>query len=500
MIEMSGIHKAFNGNVVLKDVQFQLGDGEIHALMGENGAGKSTMMKILTGIYERDAGVIKVDGEEVHFKSPKEAEAKGIAVIHQELNILPDLSVAENLFLGNEQTAGFGILKNKEMNKEATRILKQLGLDIDVRTLAGNLSVGKQQIIEIAKAIETNAKVIIMDEPTAALTDREIQTLFKTIHKLKAEGVSFVYISHRMEEIFSICDRITILRDGEYVGVRVIKETTFDEIVQMMVGRELGERFPGRNATIGDVKLELKGLTRPGLCEDINFSVRKGEIVALAGLMGAGRTEVAQAIFGHRKMSKGQIFIDGNEVKIKNPRQAKKLGIGFVTEDRKTQGLIVDFSIKENISMANFDKVSTSGMISRSKEKSFVSNFVKRLGVKTPTAELSAKSLSGGNQQKVVIAKWLGINPEILILDEPTRGVDIGAKKEIYQIMNELAEQGVAILMISSELPEVIGMSDRVLVMHEGKITGEVTGEEMTQEKIMHYATGGDKVVQSQNF
>lgn len=500
MIEMSGIQKAFNGNVVLKDVQFQLADGEIHALMGENGAGKSTMMKILTGIYERDNGVIKVDGEEVHFKSPKEAEAKGIAVIHQELNILPDLTVAENLFLGNEQTIGMGIMKNKEMNKEAQRILSQLGLDIDVRMPAGALSVGKQQIIEIAKAMETKANVIIMDEPTAALTDREIQTLFKTIRKLQSEGVSFVYISHRMEEIFAICDRITILRDGEYVGVRTIKDTTFDEIVQMMVGRELGERFPGRTAAIGDVKLEVKGLTRQGLCEDIHFSVRKGEIVALAGLMGAGRTEVAQAIFGYRKMTKGELFIDGKAVKINNPREAKKRGIGFVTEDRKTQGLVVDFSIKENIAMANFDKTSKSGIIRASKEKSFVGKLVEKLGVKTPSAELPAKSLSGGNQQKVVIAKWLGIKPEILILDEPTRGVDIGAKKEIYQIMNDLAEQGVAILMISSELPEVIGMSDRVLVMHEGKITGEVAGDDMTQEKIMHYATGGDKVVQSQNF
>lgn len=500
MIEMSGIQKAFNGNVVLKDVQFQLADGEIHALMGENGAGKSTMMKILTGIYERDNGVIKVDGEEVHFNSPKEAEAKGIAVIHQELNILPDLTVAENLFLGNEQTIGMGIMKNKEMNKEAQRILSQLGLDIDVRMPAGALSVGKQQIIEIAKAMETKANVIIMDEPTAALTDREIQTLFKTIRKLQSEGVSFVYISHRMEEIFAICDRITILRDGEYVGVRTIKDTTFDEIVQMMVGRELGERFPGRTAAIGDVKLEVKGLTRPGLCEDIHFSVRKGEIVALAGLMGAGRTEVAQAIFGYRKMTKGELFIDGNAVKINNPREAKKRGIGFVTEDRKTQGLVVDFSIKENIAMANFNKTSKSGIIRGSKEKSFVGKLVEKLGVKTPSAELPAKSLSGGNQQKVVIAKWLGIEPEILILDEPTRGVDIGAKKEIYQIMNDLAEQGVAILMISSELPEVIGMSDRVLVMHEGKITGEVAGDDMTQEKIMHYATGGDKVVQSQNF
>ncbi len=497
MIEMSGICKAFNGNVVLKDVQFELADGEIHALMGENGAGKSTMMKILTGIYNRDNGVIKVDGEEVTFKSPKEAEAKGIAVIHQELNILPDLTVAENLFLGNEQTAGFGILKNKEMNREATRILKQLGLDIDVRTPAGTLSVGKQQIIEIAKAIETNAKVIVMDEPTAALTDREIHTLFKTIRKLQSEGVSFVYISHRMEEIFAICDRITILRDGQSVGVREIKKTTFDEIVQMMVGRELGERFPSRNVTLGDVKLEVKGLTRPGLCEDIDFNVRKGEIVALAGLMGAGRTEIAQALFGFRKMAKGEILIDDKKVKIKNPRQAIKLGMGFVTEDRKTQGLVVDFSIKDNISMTNFDKTAQSGFISSKQERTFVQSLVEKLGVKTASIDLSAKALSGGNQQKVVIAKWLGIAPKILILDEPTRGVDIGAKKEIYQIMNDLAEQGVAILMISSELPEVIGMSDRVLVMHEGKITGEVSGEDMTQEKIMHYATGGDKVVQN---
>ncbi|MGG0658374.1 sugar ABC transporter ATP-binding protein [Rummeliibacillus pycnus] len=497
MIEMTGIDKAFSGNVVLKDVQFSLVDGEIHALMGENGAGKSTLMKILTGIYERDAGVIKVDGQEVHFKSPKEAEAMGIAVIHQELNILPDLTVAENLFLGNERTIGkSGILKTKEMNKEASRILSQLGLDVDVKTPAGQLSVGKQQIIEIAKAIETHAKVIIMDEPTAALTDREIKTLFKTIRKLQSQGVSFVYISHRMEEIFAICDRITILRDGEYVGVRVIKETNFDEIVKMMVGRELGDRFPERQAKIGDVKLEVKGLTRNGYCEEINFQLRKGEVLGIAGLMGAGRTEVVQALFGYRKMNKGEIFIDGQKVKISNPIQAKKHGIGYVSEDRKSEGLVVDFSIKENIMLTNLDKASKMGIIDRKKETSFVENLIKKLGVRTSGAMQTAKSLSGGNQQKVVIAKWLGDEPKILILDEPTRGVDIGAKKEIYQIINNLAEQGVAILMISSELPEIIGMADRVLVMHEGKITGEVTKEEMTQEKIMYYATGGDKVVQ----
>ncbi|MGX9133315.1 sugar ABC transporter ATP-binding protein [Rummeliibacillus sp. JY-2-4R] len=496
MIEMTGIDKAFNGNVVLKDVQFSLLDGEIHALMGENGAGKSTLMKILTGIYGRDAGVIKVDGKEVDFKSPKEAEAMGIAVIHQELNILPDLTVAQNLFLGNEQTFGkSGILKTKKMNAEASRILSQLGLDIDVKTSAGNLSVGKQQIIEIAKAIETHAKVIIMDEPTAALTDREIETLFKTIRKLQSQGVSFVYISHRMEEIFAICDRITILRDGQYVGVRVIKETNFDEIVKMMVGRELGDRFPDRNAVIGDVKLEVKGLTRNGYCEDINFKLRKGEVLAIAGLMGAGRTEVAQALFGYRKMNKGELFIDGQKVKISNPLQAKRLGIAYVTEDRKSEGLVVDFSIKDNIMLTNLDKASNMGIINGAKEISFVENLMKKLGVRSSGANQRAKSLSGGNQQKVVIAKWLGNEPKILILDEPTRGVDIGAKKEIYQIINNLAEQGVAILMISSELPEVIGMADRVLVMHEGKITGEVKKEEMTQEKIMYYATGGDKVV-----
>ena len=497
MIEMTGIDKAFSGNVVLKDVQFSLADGEIHALMGENGAGKSTLMKILTGIYERDAGIVKVDGQEVHFKSPKEAEAMGIAVIHQELNILPDLTVAENLFLGNEQTIGkSGILKTKEMNKEASRILSQLGLDVDVKTPAGQLSVGKQQIIEIAKAIETHAKVIIMDEPTAALTDREIKTLFKTIRKLQSQGVSFVYISHRMEEIFAICDRITILRDGQYIGVRVIKETTFDEIVKMMVGRELGDRFPERSAKIGNIKLEVKGLTRNGYCEDINFQLRKGEVLGIAGLMGAGRTEVVQTLFGYRKMNKGEIFIDGKKVRISNPILAKKHGIGYVTEDRKTEGLVVDFSIKENIMLTNLDKASRLGIIDRKKETSFVDKLIKKLGVRTSGAAQTAKSLSGGNQQKVVIAKWLGDEPKILILDEPTRGVDIGAKKEIYQIINDLAEQGVAILMISSELPEIIGMADRVLVMHEGKITGEVTKEEMTQEKIMYYATGGDKVVQ----
>ena len=494
MIEMTGITKAFSGNVVLRDVEFSLADGEIHALMGENGAGKSTMMKILTGIYTRDAGEVKVDGVPVHFQSPKEAENLGISVIHQELNILPHLSVAENLFLGKEKTIGrTGILKTRQMNKEATEILAKLGLHIDVRQPAGTLSVGKQQIIEIAKAINSNAKYIVMDEPTAALTDREIETLFVTIRELKAKGISFVYISHRMEEIFAICDRITILRDGEYVGVREIAKTTFDEIVQMMVGRELGERFPTRNCAIGDVQLEVKNLTNKGTFEDINFSLRKGEVLAVAGLMGAGRTEVAQTIFGYRPKTSGEMLINGEKVSITNPIQAMKQGIAFVTEDRKTEGLVLDFSIKDNMTLTSLQSISKAGVIQTKKEYEETAKYIEQLKVRCAGAEQSVGSLSGGNQQKVVIAKWLRTKPDVLILDEPTRGVDIGAKKEIYTIINQLAEQGVAILMISSELPEVIGMADRVLVMHEGKQTAILSKEQLTQEAIMHYATGGEK-------
>lgn len=494
---MTGISKSFDGNSVLTNVEFSVKKGEIHALMGENGAGKSTLMKILTGIYARDTGEVKVRGKLVDFKNPKEAEHAGIAVIHQELNILPDLTVAENLFLGNEKTFGkSGILKTKEMNKKAKVILGELGLDVDVKTVARELSVGKQQIIEIAKAMSSNAEVIVMDEPTAALTEREIVSLFETIRALQSNGVSFVYISHRMEEIFALCDRITILRDGNYVGVKEIKETSFDEIVQMMVGRELGERFPERNAIIGDVKLTASGLTRNGHFEDISFELRKGEVLGIAGLMGAGRTEVAQSLFGYKKLQKGTISLNGKPVKISSPLQAKKLGFGYVTEDRKSEGLIVDFSVKDNLSLTNFNKVSSNGIIKSNEEKVLYETMVKRLGVRTSGPNQAAKSLSGGNQQKVVIAKWLGIEPNVLILDEPTRGVDVGAKKEIYSIINELAEKGVAILMISSELPEIIGMADRVLVMHEGTLTAELQKAEMTQERIMHYATGGDKVAQ----
>ena len=495
MIQMSGISKSFSGNQVLNDVSFELANGEIHALMGENGAGKSTLMKILSGIHHKDSGHIRVDGEEHTFKTIKDSERCGIHVIHQELNILPDLSVAENLFLGKELTYGFGIMKRAEMRRQAHDLLCKLGLDIDPKTRAGDLSVGKQQLVEIAKAIASDAKYIVMDEPTAALTDREIQTLFETVRELKNKGISFVYISHRMEEIFAICDRITILRDGQYAGVRDIPKTSFDEIVAMMVGRELGERFPERQHCIGDTKLSVDNLCANHVFENVSFELRKGEVLVLAGLMGAGRTEVAQTLFGARKANSGSITIDGQAVKIHNPIQAMQHKIGFVTEDRKTEGLLLDFSIQDNIMLTNFDKTCRMGITQPTSENQFVQKFIDQLAIRTTNAHLPVKSLSGGNQQKVVLAKWLGTEPDILILDEPTRGVDIGAKKEIYTIINQLAEAGVAILMISSELPEVIGMADRVLVMHEGRITGEVNKSNMTQENIMHYATGGEKHV-----
>lgn len=492
-IAMRDISKAFNGNPVLKNAQFSIETGEVHALMGENGAGKSTLMKILTGVYTKDSGHIKIDGQERAFKSAKEAEEYGIAFIHQELNILPNLTVAENMFLGKELMYGkTGILRTREMNKIAEEQLAGLGLHVKGSTLAAELSVGQQQIIEISKALMTNASVIIMDEPTAALTDREIETLFTIINKLKKEGVSFVYISHRMEEIFSVCDAITILRDGEYVGTRAIPETSFDEVVSMMVGRSIGERYPVRNATIGDVIFEMRNGTKKGKFENVSFQVRKGEILGVAGLMGAGRTDIMKAIFGYEPLDSGQIFMNGKEVTITSPIDAINERIAFITEDRKSEGLVLDFSIRENLALPNFNRLSKGTVIDRKIEQQFTDDMMKLLNVKATDGEQKVKSLSGGNQQKVVIAKWLGIQPQILILDEPTRGVDVGAKKEIYAAMNKLVEQGEAVIMVSSELPEVLGMSDRVLVIHEGKVGGVLEKNEATQESIMGLATGGE--------
>ncbi|USK52728.1 sugar ABC transporter ATP-binding protein [Cytobacillus solani] len=494
IIQMKGISKAFSGNIVLEKVDFEIMPGEVHALMGENGAGKSTLMKILTGIYERDAGTVSVRGSEVHFKNAKEAEMAGIAVIHQELNIIPYLTVTENMFLGKELTFGkFGMTKDKEMKQKTKEYLNRLGIDIDPAIEAGNLSVGQQQMIEIARAVAANTEVLIMDEPTAALTDREIEALFKVIHSLKEQGVGIVYISHRMEEIFQICDRISVLRDGQFIGVKAIPETNFDEIVKMMVGRQLGDRFPERDTTIGSERLKVANFSSKGSFENVHFTIHQGEILGVAGLMGAGRTEIMEAIFGYRKVQEGKLFIDGKETKIKSPYDAIKAGIGFITEDRKSEGLVLDLSVRENFSLTNLNKISKKNIISAKEEASFVDEMIQKLHVKTSSSEQLVKSLSGGNQQKIVIGKWLGINPKILILDEPTRGVDVGAKKEIYQIMNELTKLGVSIIMVSSELPEILGMSDRILVIHEGKVSAILNKSEADQEMIMQAATGGNK-------
>ncbi|MED5222453.1 sugar ABC transporter ATP-binding protein [Bacillus safensis] len=490
-IEMHNIHKAFGKNTVLSGVSFDLVTGEVHALMGENGAGKSTLMNLLTGLYSLDQGTIQIDGKETAFKNPKEAEQHGIAFIHQELNIWPDMTVLENLFIGKEIYTKLGLLDTKKMKVLAQMQLDRLSVNLSLDQEAGSCSVGQKQMIEIAKALMTDAKVIIMDEPTAALTEREIEKLFQVIESLKKEGVSIVYISHRMEEIFAICDRITIMRDGKTVDTKAIPETNLHEVVKKMVGRELTDRYPERTPSTGDIVLEVKQASKKGQFQDINFSVKAGEIVGVAGLMGAGRTEMMRSLFGLDPLDQGEIWVHGKKAVIKKPSDAVKLGIGFITEDRKDEGLMLDASIRENIGLPNLKSFSPKGLIDKKTEEDFVDLLIKRLTIKTASSDISARSLSGGNQQKVVIAKWIGIQPKVLILDEPTRGVDVGAKREIYQLMNELTDRGVAILMVSSELPEILGMSDRVLVIHEGTISGELDKTEATQERIMTLATGG---------
>lgn len=491
-IEMKGIDKSFGANQVLKDAGFVLANGEVHALMGENGAGKSTLMKILTGVYTRDAGTVIVDGKEVLYKNPQEAEKAGIVFIHQELNVLFDLTVEENLFLGKEIKKRFGFCDRKAMRLKAEETLKMLGVRIPVDKVMSELSVGQQQMIEICKALMVDAKVIIMDEPTAALTQSETAVLFEVIKSLRKKGVSMVYISHRMEEIFELCDRISVLRDGTYIGTKEIPKTNMNEIVKMMIGREIGERYPIREAEIGKEVLKVEGLTSTGVFKNVNLTVHEGEVLGVSGLMGAGRTEIMQAIFGNLPIESGSIEIDGKKVVIKNPQQAIAHGIGFITEDRKTEGLMLEESIKKNIALANLDSISNNtGVLNKKEEDSLVEKAIKELRIKCFGPSHECNNLSGGNQQKVVFAKWIYKNPKILILDEPTRGVDIGAKKEIYNIINQLAAKGVAIIMVSSELPEVLGMSDRIMVVREGLVRGIISREEANQEKIMTLATGG---------
>lgn len=490
-VNMTGMTKSFGNNSVLRGVDFDIRPGEVHALMGENGAGKSTLMNILTGLHKADDGKILINNEEQLFANPKEAEEYGLSFIHQEMNTWSDMTVLENLFIGKEIKNSLGWIKTKEMKTLANKTFTELGIQLDLNRDVGTLSVGQQQMIEIAKSLMTNAEVIIMDEPTAALTEREIDVLFKIINQLTARNVSIVYISHRMEEIFKISDRITVMRDGISVDTKNTNETHNDEIVRMMVGRDLEDYYPKKNAKIGEVVFEVKQLKQEKVFKDISFQVKSGEIVGFSGLMGAGRTEVMRSIFGIDALDEGELYLDGEKIQIKTPSDAIRQGIGFLTEDRKEEGLILDYSIRDNISLPSIDGFKKNMLIDTKAEEDFAEMLVKRLNIKSMSHEDPTSSLSGGNQQKVVLAKWVGIGSKVLILDEPTRGVDVGAKREIYQLMNELAERGVAIIMVSSDLPEILGVSDRIIVVHEGKLAGELPKEEATEEKIMTLATGG---------
>lgn len=491
-INMIGICKSFGANKVLGGVNLHVRPGEVHALMGENGAGKSTLMNILTGIHRADAGTIMVDGKEVTFKNNKDAEEHGIAFIHQELNIWPNLSVLENLFLMNQPKTRFGTIDFKKMREMAEAKCQEIGIDLPLDEIAGECSVGQQQMTEITRSLMLDAKTVIMDEPTAALTERETDRLFEVMKKLKNKGVSIIYISHRMEEVFANCDTITVMRDGQTISSRPTEETNMDQIVGDMVGRVMSEYYPARTNVPGDEIFRVEGFTQPGVFRDISFNLRKGEILGLAGLMGAGRTEIMRAIFGVDPHESGKLYFEGKEIHIKNPRDAIRHGFGFITENRKTEGLILDFSIERNIALPSEERLAQSHVINDKKEFDFSSELSKRLGVKAQDINLPASTLSGGNQQKVVIAKWVGMHPKLLILDEPTRGIDIGAKKDIYDLMNELTAKGVSIIMVSSELPEVIGMSDRILVIHEGRAAGIVEHKDATQTRIMTLATGGE--------
>lgn len=491
-IQMVGICKSFGTNKVLGGVNLHIRPGEVHALMGENGAGKSTLMNILTGIHKADAGTILVDGKEVTFRNNKDAEEHGIAFIHQELNIWPNLSVLENLFLMNQPKTRFGTIDFKKMHEMAEAKCKEIGIDLPLDEVAGDCSVGQQQMTEITRSLMLDAKTVIMDEPTAALTERETDRLFDVMRKLKARGVSIIYISHRMEEVFANCDTITVMRDGQTISSRPTEETNMDQIVGDMVGRVMSEYYPARTNVPGDEIFRVEGFTQPGVFKDISFNLRKGEILGVAGLMGAGRTEIMRAIFGVDPHKEGKLFFEGKEIHIKNPRDAIKAGFGFITENRKTEGLILDFSIERNIALPSEERLAKHDVINDKEEFDFSAALSKRLGVKAQDINLPASTLSGGNQQKVVIAKWVGMHPKLLILDEPTRGIDIGAKKDIYDLMNELTAQGVSIIMVSSELPEVIGMSDRILVIHEGTVAGIVEHKDATQTRIMTLATGGE--------
>ena len=490
ILTMKGIDKSFPGVHALDHVDLEVRKGEVHALMGENGAGKSTLMKVLTGIYSKDEGTITYEGKEVEFSNPRAAQDAGIVIVHQELNMLGHLTVAQNIFIGREIMNG-KLIDDKKMNEEAAKLFDQLGIDIDPKETMSRLTVGKQQMCEIAKAISHEAKVIIFDEPSAALTEAEIEELFKIIRDLRDKQMGIVYISHRMDEIKVITDRVTVMRDGGYVGTLITKDSTKDDIINMMVGRVIYEDPKTESAVAKDapVVLKVEHLNAGRMVRDVSFELRKGEILGFSGLMGAGRTETARALFGADPKESGDIYVNGQKVDIKTPQDAVKCGIGYLSEDRKRYGIVVDKTVAENSTMASLESFMKGMFIDKKKENQVAQQYVETLKTKTPGVDQLVVNLSGGNQQKVVIAKWLVRNCDILIFDEPTRGIDVGAKSEIYQLMNELVAEGKSIIMISSEMTEILRMSDRIVVMCEGRKTGELDIAEATQGRIMHAAT-----------
>jgi ribose transport system ATP-binding protein len=492
LISVKRLSKNFPGVRALHEVQFELMASEVHALMGENGAGKSTLMKILAGVYTRDSGEFLCDGQPVEFSSPREAQDKGVCIIHQELQLMNHLSVAQNMFIGREPRGRLGLfLDEDKLNAQARDILARMHVNLDPRALVGSLTVASQQMVEIAKALSFDSRVLIMDEPTSALNDAEIAELFRIIRELKSHGVGVIYISHKMDELKQIADRVTVMRDGEYVATVAAKDTSVEAIIGMMVGRTLADLEPSQSvAGQGEVALEVKNLHAGPLVRDVSFTLRKGEILGFAGLMGAGRTEVARAVFGADPIESGEIVVKGVKATIRTPSDAVARGIGYLSEDRKRFGLATGMDVESNIVMSNLRKfLSLNFFLRRKQMRKTASHFIKLLAVRTPSAAQPVRLLSGGNQQKIVIAKWLERDCDVLFFDEPTRGIDVGAKSEIYKLLRALAGQGKAIVMISSELPEILRMSDRIVVMCEGRITGELSGSEATQERIMHLAT-----------
>lgn len=495
-LEMTGIHKSFSSVNVLDNVSLKVRKGEVHALMGENGAGKSTLMKILMGIYTKDAGTIKLNGENIVNKNPKEALEKGISMIHQELNPVLDMTVYENIYMGRELRNSMRLVDKKKELEMTQKLLDSLKIAIPASAMMRELSVAQCQLVEIVKAISVNAKVVIMDEPTSAITDNEIDTLFEQIMNLKKKGVSIIYISHKMEEIFRICDAITVFRDGQYIGSDKVSNLNREKLIQMMVGREIKDVYPKIEVVPGEVVLEVKNLSYKRKVKDVSFDLRAGEIVGIAGLVGAGRSELVESIFGMRKKDAGEVLKKGKSLHISHPKHAIKNKIALITEDRKMTGLNLIASVKHNMTVASLEnKFAKNGLLVAREESRYAREYIKKLRVKTPSENALIGNLSGGNQQKVVIAKWLITEAEVIILDEPTRGIDVGAKRDIYLLLGELAQQGKAVLVISSEIPELMGICDRILVMAGGRMTGEVGREDFSQELILNYAAQFEEAI-----